>query len=74
MSNRWAKILVSGANAEVANITASNISGPLTDKSQIAMIRSVGGNNMFLTTSSLFFTESAGGQLYFDNLGLSANK
>jgi hypothetical protein len=74
MPTRWAKILVSGSNAEVTNITASDISGPLTDKSQLLMISPGASNPSFLTTSSLFFTESAGGQLYFDNLGLSAHQ
>jgi len=72
--SRWAKILTSGSNAEVTNITASDIGGPLSDSASLLMIRAGATNRSFITTESLFFTESAGGQLYFDNIGLAANQ
>ena len=74
MPTRWAKILVSGSNAEVTSITASNITGPIEDSSSLLMVRVGASNRALVTTSSLFFTESAGGQLYFKNLGLAANQ
>lgn len=72
MSNRWAKILTSGSNAEVTSITASTL-GPLSDSSSLVMVEP-SSNPAFVTTSSLFFTESNGGQLFFDNIGLTANQ
>ena len=74
MATRWAKILVSGSNAEVTNITASDIGGPLENSASLVMIRAGASNRSFITTSSLFFTESAGGQLHFDGIGLAAEQ
>lgn len=74
MAIRWAKILVSGSNAEVTSITASAIEGPLENSASLVMIRPGATNRSFITTSSLFFTESAGGQLYFDGIGLAAEQ
>lgn len=65
----WRKILVSGSNAHVAGITASQAGDP-TDKAEVLFRDNTSGQ--FLSTGSIFFTASYGNQLYLDKTGLSA--
>ena len=65
----WRKILISGSDARVTSITASQM-GPVVDKSQVIFRSATTGE--FLSTGSIFFTSSQGNQLYLDKTGLRA--
>lgn len=65
----WRKVLVSGSNAHVASITASNVPD-VVDRAEVLFRQDSSGR--FFSDSNIFFTSSDNGQLYLDNVGLTA--
>ena len=68
----WRKVLVSGSNAHIAAITASTM-GAISEDTEVIFRKASTGQ--FHTSGSDFnikYTSSAGGQLYLDNIGLTA--
>lgn len=65
----WRKILVSGSNAHIASITSS-VLGDVIDRNEVVFRQDSSGR--FFSTSSIFYTASDNGQLYLDNVGLTA--
>ena len=68
---RWAQILTSGSAASVLNITASNLPNITgTSKESLLFTRNDG---QFRTSSQIFYTSSAGGQLVLENVNLNTS-
>lgn len=68
----WRKVLVSGSNAHIAAITASVV-GTVSEDTEVVFRQNSTGR--FFTSGSDFnvkYTSSDGGQLYLDNIGLTA--
>jgi hypothetical protein len=65
----WRKILVSGSNAHVASITASDVPD-VVDRAEVLFRQDSSGR--FFSDTSIFYTASDKGQLYLDNIGLTA--
>lgn len=68
----WRKVLVSGSNAHIAAITASTM-GAISEDAEVVFREESSGR--FFSSGSNFnikYTSSDGGQLYLDNIGLSA--
>jgi hypothetical protein len=66
---QWRRVLYSGSNADITSITASALPG-ITGGEKLVF---VDANGQFYTSSKLYFTESNGGQLYFDSVGLNVH-
>ena len=72
MAAEWRKILISGSNAHIAAITASTM-GAVSEDTEVVFRKDSTGR--FYSSGSTFnvkYTSSDGGQLYLDNLGLTA--
>lgn len=68
----WRKILISGSNAHIAAITASTM-GAISEDTEVVFRQNSTGR--FFSSGSNFnvkYTSSDGGQLYLDNIGLTA--
>ena len=69
----WRKVLISGSNAHIAAITASTM-GAISEDTEVVFRRDTTGQ--FFDSGSDFnvkYTSSDGGQLYLDNIGLTAH-